>query len=360
MIEEITILKLIKKNIMNKIIRLLFICCASFFILSACQTISPDTSSPDSNEQNHPLIDKVWSVSEQKFISLDKLNKAILDNDVILLGETHDNIKHHQLQAQVIKHLTVNQHSPAIAYEMLNQSQQPAIDEFQAHYYQALKNGKVSNVSEQVDIFAQRIHWEKSGWPEWHYYQPVFYNTIENQLPIIAANLNIKTIRKVIKQGSKVLDKSVQEQLIKYQYDDVLQKELEKEILSSHCDMLPEKMLAPMLLGQQVRDLAMTQAILSTLSTQEETDKLVLIAGAGHTRTDYGVPFYLHKENPKLNLLSLTFMEVSEDEFKPESYVKAWSDTATKLPFDYVWFTEKSEREDQCEKMKAYMKKKSA
>ncbi len=51
-------------------------------------------------------------------------------------------------------------------------------------------------------------------------------------------------------------------------------------------------------------------------------------------------------------------MEVSDGEFKPESYVKAWSDTAQQLPFDYVWFTEKADREDQCEKMKAYMKKK--
>ncbi len=345
---------------MNIIIRLFFICTVFLFILTACQTISPDTASLESETQKHTLIDKIWSVAEQKFISLEQLNNSILENDVILLGETHDNTKHHQLQAQVIKHLTNNQFSPSIAYEMLDKNQQQVINEFQANYYPLIKNGKTSDVSKQVDLFAQTIDWEKSGWPEWHFYRPVFYNTIEKQLPMVAANLDIKTIRNVIKQGSQILDNSYQEQLLKYQYDEVLQKELEKEILSSHCDMLPEKMLAPMLVGQQVRDLAMTQAIQSALTNQDEPDKIVLIAGSGHTRTDYGIPYYLRQESPELKLLSLAFLEVIDGEFEPENYVKSWSDTAIQLPFDYIWFTEKTEREDQCEKMRAYMKKKSA
>lgn len=336
---------------MKKIIQLIlmpFIIFSILFTMSACQTIS---SGQEINQ--HPLVDKIWSVSAQQFISEDALNTRILENNIILLGETHDNVRHHQLQAQVIAYLTTNNHSPAVAYEMLNQNQQGTIDKFQKKYYSSAEN-----ISKKVDIFAQEINWEKSGWPEWDYYRPVFYNTIAHKLPIIAANLDIKQIRKVIKQGSTVLDKNYQDLLIKYQYDAVLKKQLEQEILSSHCDMLPEKMLAPMLLGQQVRDLAMTQAVMASFTGTTDNDKVVLIAGSGHTRSDYGIPYYLHRETPELKTISLSYMEVSDGEFKPESYVKAWSDTAQQLPFDYVWFTEKADREDQCEKMKAYMKKK--
>ena len=324
--------------------------------MSACQTFSPEYEI-----KQHPLIDKIWSVSQQQFISADTLNKKVLEQNIILLGETHDNARHHQLQAQFITHLTTNHHTPVIAYEMLNQNQQSSIDVFQEKNYSPASDGATTNTSTLVDAFAVTINWEKSGWPEWDYYRPVFYTSIENKLPIIAANLDIKTIRNVIKQGSTVLNQSYQEQLLKYQYDKSLKKELQQEILSAHCDMLPEKMLSPMLLGQQVRDLAMTQAILSSVPQKPDNDdaaKVVLIAGSGHTRTDHGIPYYLHREIPELKTISIAFIEVSKEEFNPQDYTQTWSDTAHQLPFDYVWFTARAEREDQCEKMKAYMKKK--
>lgn len=345
---------------MKKITGLIFIYAIMLTLvlnMSACQTFSPEYEI-----KQHPLIDKIWSVSAQQFIPADNLNQEILKNNIILLGETHDNARHHQLQAQLIAHLAANHHTPAVAYEMLNQNQQHSIDKFQAKHYLPVSADAAANISALADAFSVTINWEKSGWPEWDYYRPVFYTSIDNKLPIIAANLDIKTIRNVIKKGSTVLDQVYQEQLLKYQYGESLKKELQQEILSAHCNMLPEKMLSPMLLGQQVRDLAMTQAILSSVpkkpGTDNTTDKVVLIAGSGHTRTDHGIPYYLHQEAPALKTISIAFIEVSKDEFNPDDYAQAWSDTAQQLPFDYAWFTAKAEREDQCEKMKVYMKKK--
>jgi len=308
-----------------------------FFVipgLTGCQVFVP--------ADPHPLIDKIWSVEDQKFISEESFGRRVQENDAIMLGETHDNLRHHQLQAQVINELVKTQRRPAVAFEMLNQEQQAVIVQFQA----SAKN--------KTDDFSQAVNWDKSGWPEWSYYRPVFQSAIENDLPIIAANLDLKLIRKVIKQGSKVLAQNYQDLLTKYQYDPALKKELEQEILSAHCDMLPEKMLSPMLMGQQVRDLAMTQAVQSSLNSSTG-DGIVLISGSGHSRKDYGVPYYLQQEMPELKVVSIAFMEVSEDEFKPGDYAEAWG--AKKLPFDYVWFTPRAEREDQCEKMKAYMEK---
>jgi len=261
------------------------------------------------------------------------------------------------LQAQFIDYLTENNHTPAIAFEMLNQNQQSIIDTFTAEYYPT-KHGYSHSQSADTNtvLFTKKINWEKSGWPEWPYYRPVFYAAISNHLAIIAANLEVKQIRKVIKEGSQALDQEYQDLLKKYQYDKQLQKELEQEVQSAHCDMLPEKMLSPMLMGQQTRDLAMTRAIQSSLS--KNNAQVVLIAGSGHTRNDYGIPFYLQQENPELSIISIAFVEVSDNESDPEEYAGAWSKTARQLPCDYVWFTPKAEREDQCEKMKAYMKMK--
>ena len=317
------------------------------FSLTACQT-----SSDIHTSQSHPLVDKIWSVAGQQDISADSLYAHILKSDAILLGETHDNVRHHQLQAQVIRLLVENQRTPGVAFEMLDQNQQDSIEQFQTGH-KGLKN--------KNDAFARAINWENSGWPEWSYYRPVFHAAIDNNLPIIAANFDSELIRKVIKQGSQVLPSDYQVLVKKYQYSPALKKELEQEVLSAHCDMLPEKMLSPMLLGQQSRDLAMTRAMQSYLSSPAQTGRgIVLIAGSGHTRTDYGVPYYLQQEMPKLKIISIAFMEVSADKLKPEDYSEAWSAASEKdppLPFDYVWFTPRAEREDQCEKMKKYMEK---
>ncbi|MCU7939519.1 MAG: ChaN family lipoprotein [gamma proteobacterium symbiont of Bathyaustriella thionipta] len=339
---------------MNKAYTLVLLL-ALLLSLNACQTFSPPYEI-----QTHKLIDKVWSASEQQFISKEALQQKTLTAQVILLGETHDNARHHQLQAQFISYLTENNQPPAVAFEMLNQNQQSIINSFEANQYASDGNshfGSTRSGEKNTQLFADKINWQESGWPEWPYYHPVFYQTINNKLPIIAANLDLKQIRKVIKEGSQTLSQEYQDLLNKYQYDEALKKELEQEVQSAHCDMLPEKMLSPMLLGQQTRDIAMTQAIQSTLLKYNTATKaqIVLIAGSGHTRTDYGIPFYLQQENPELRLISIAFVEVSEDEFKPDDYAKAWSKTATQLPFDYVWFTARAEREDQCEKMKEHM-----
>ena len=309
-------------------------------LLSGCQLQHDNKQTP-----HHPLIDQIWSVTEKNYITIDQLNSNLASFDVILLGETHDNAQHHQLQARVIDALLEQKIYPIIAFEMLNQNQQESIQKFQ------------NQKDQDTDNFAEIVNWEKTGWPEWSLYRPVFAAAIENNLTIIAANLNSKQIRKVIKQGAEVLSSEYQSLLKKYQYDATLKKQLKQDILSAHCDMLPEKMLDPMLLGQQTRDIAMTMAIQKGLTSTD--DKVVLIAGSGHTRTDYGIPYYLHSENPAAKIVSIAFFEVSQDKFQAADYAEDWNEKTTQLPFDYVWFTLRTEREDQCEKMRAYMKKKA-
>ncbi len=316
--------------------------------LSAC------TSGIKSSVSDHPLLNRIWSVNEQKFISQKLFRQQLLSSDIVLLGETHDNKEHHQLQANAIYEFVKNNQSPAVAFEMLNQNQQESIHNFQT------KNNNSENIT---DDFARTVAWDKSGWPNWSYYRPVFEQTLKNNLPVIAANLEHQQIRKVIKQSPKVLDKKYQDLLKKYQYQPDIKQALEQDIQTSHCDMLPENMLEPMLRGQQVRDLAMMATILESLKQHK---KVIVIAGSGHTRKDYGIPWYLHQElsgqplqkQNNTRILSMAFIEVSPDKLQPAEYSQAWGEKLEHLPFDYVWFTSRAKREDQCEKMKAYMKNK--
>jgi len=162
----------------------------------------------------------------QVCLDIEHLYQQIPQYQLILLGETHDNIRHHQLQAQFIDFIgqqsqnapqvaPLTKNSPSVIFEMLNQSQQNIIDEYQQLIYSDKRNN-ANSIDQNTDIFAEKVHWEKSFWPEWSYYRPVFYNTIKHQMTIIAGNLGLKKIRKVIKQGSSILAQDYQDLLARY------------------------------------------------------------------------------------------------------------------------------------------------
>jgi uncharacterized iron-regulated protein len=316
-------------------------------LITGCQHFKPEYAITD-----HELIDKIWSVKAQQFVDPEALQQEILSASILLLGETHDNAIHHQLQAEMIAHLLKHNRKPAVAFEMLNRDQQDEIDQFQ----------KKSSAPNDADSFAHAIDWEQSGWPDWPYYRPVFKIVLKAGLPVIGANLNHKLIRKVIRQGTEVLSPHYQELLAEYAYNDNTRHELEADIFAAHCEMLPKKHLAPMLTAQQLRDISMSQVLLN----KQTADGIVLIAGSGHIRNDYGIPFYLDKkavnkqaqdkEKPGIKILSLAFIEVSENALKAKDYAEEWS--REQLPFDYVWFTAKAFREDQCALLKEHMQKK--
>jgi uncharacterized iron-regulated protein len=71
----------------------------------------------------------------------------------------------------------------------------------------------------------------------------------------------------------------------------------------------------------------------------------ILITGAGHARTDRGVPYYLRTIDPAAAVISVAFREVEAG----ADSVSEYEDTSH---FDFVWFTPRVDNEDPCEQFK--------
>ena len=116
---------------------------------------------------------------------------------------------------------------------------------------------------------------------------------------------------------------------------------MEAEMRDSHCGQLPETALAGMVTAQRARDAAMAERLLAATG-----DGAVLIAGAGHVRTDRGVPMYLTARAPGVAVASLAFVEVATGHTSPPEYAERFG--VARLPFDYVWFTTRADDVDPC------------
>ncbi len=314
--------------------------------LSACATsrgaAAPTPDAPvhwhSPLHRDHPWVGRVWDVQAQQFIQFEALEARLRDARYVLLGETHDNVDHHLLQARLVGSLAQASSSKdkrAVAFEMLDTSQQEAID------------ASLQSAPKDPDALAEAVFWAKSGWPPFAMYRPIFREAMEASLPILAANVPRDRLRAAMKEGLPALDETLRERLEREPpMSDVLQAELADEMRAAHCGHLPESMMPAFVLAQRMRD---AQMALRMEGAGE--GGAVLIAGGGHVRTDRGVPAFLppaDRSAPKT--LSVVMREVSED-------MKGMTDPSAiggAQPFDFIVFTPAAERPDPCESLRQH------
>lgn len=246
--------------------------------------------------RDHELVGKIYAAPDNRQLTLAEVKQRAAQAQFVLLGEIHTNPDHHRLQADILQHMVDQGRRPAVVIEMITRAQQPVLDYF------------VANPTDNADDIAARLEWGKSGWPDFAMYKPIFQIALKHRLVLHAGNLEKSTIRRL---GGRVGSKLTSEERAQLGLNKPLaaetNKSLLKEIAESHCNMMPETVLPRMADIQRARDNVMASA----LTAPTNKDGAVLIAGAGHTRLDWGVGFLLTDGQPD-RVLSLAFREVFE------------------------------------------------
>ncbi len=303
--------------------------------------LTPDRDWLSPLERGHPLEGKIWEVGQGRFVDDSALSAACASADLLVLGETHDNPDHHLLQARLLRATARSGRKPALAFEMITPDRQRELEE------------QLARAPQDVDALGQALRWSESGWPDFRMYRPIFEVGLDAGLPIRAANLTRAEMRAIIGQGEASLDQPSRTLLERAGPPDSAALEgLRDEMRASHCHQLPEEMIDPMVLGQRARDARIAESVLEASRGRGA----VLITGSGHARTDRGVPYYLRPDLAGRKLVSVAFVEVDESRPQPQSYAEEWGSAG--LPFDFVVFTPRMEREDPCQALKERASKK--
>ena len=257
------------------------------------------------------------SVPEARFV--ERLRAA----DVIILGETHDNSHHHRNQAWVIQRIG----AVALVAEMIQSRDEARITEHLAD------GGDVAEIGPMVD-------WDKTGWPKWAIYLPVF-EALPSGASVFGASLPREEVRRVMTEpASAILPDPVVAPLLETPLPPDLQAEVEQEMVESHCGELPKEMAPMMVSAQRLRDASLAAAV---LRARDQVDgPIVVIAGNGHARRDRGMPYYLAQVAPDLNIIVVGQIE-------DDGSVKVREAAGI---YDYVWLTPVHQRPDPCEALR--------
>lgn len=224
---------------------------------------------------------QVWDSAARKIISLDELAVRAQAAQLILIGETHDNPVHHQLQNALLRTLSADGMRPALVMEQFDFEQQAAID--------IAMSARTSRAA-ALQILEQEM---EQGW-EWPQYRALVETAKDRDLPLKAANLSRTRLQQVSRRGFAALGEGEAKRLaLDVGWTAAQQAQIEQQIVDGHCGVLPAKAAPAIANAQRARDAMMADALLSV-----GTGTAVAVLGREHVRRDLSVPVYLTARAP--------------------------------------------------------------
>lgn len=276
---------------------------------------------------DHPLVGKIWDMNSRSFMDEATLLARIAKANVLLLGETHDNPQHHELQQKLLKARIESGARPALLMEQLDADTQPALD-------LALAG---SDRDETLKTVTGLIKFT-----DWKFYRPFLVTAVDNKLPVIAANISSRQLQPVIWQGFAAYDAvALKRMAVEEVWSESRQNYMLRHIGGAHCGQIRDSLREGLTRSQRLRDALMADSAVSSIGRG-----VVGIVGSSHARRDVGMPLYLAARDPSAHIFSIGFVEVIPGRNAPETYET--ESASSEAPYDVIWFTPRVERADPC------------
>lgn len=203
--------------------------------------------------------------------------------DVVILGEIHDNPVHHEVQTQVLSDLQPK----AVVWEMLTGVEAARIN---------------AALIRQPERLEQVLEWAESGWPSFAMYHPIFQAAPEAR--IYGGEVPRAAAQAVFQGGAAVAfgaDAARYGLTVDLSPDESAEREGLQ--LEAHCNAIPKDRLAAMVDIQRLRDAVLAREVIAAL--EDTGGPVAVITGNGHARRDWGVPIFLDRVRPGLDIFVL-------------------------------------------------------
>ncbi|MEO1094159.1 MAG: ChaN family lipoprotein [Cyanobacteria bacterium J06638_28] len=203
---------------------------------------------------------------------------ALVNVDVVYLGERHDSEADHAAQLDIIKGIYAENPDMAIGLEMFQRPFQPIIDRYLA--------GELA----EAELVEQTEYWERWSFP-WEFYAPVVRFAKEHQLPVLALNAPAEITRQVAREGLDSLAEEDFRYIPPIAEIDTSNADYQAFVTEafgahgSHGNFDFDNFFA----AQVIWDETMASTIAAFKQTSPET-LVVVLAGTGHVIYGYGIP----------------------------------------------------------------------
>jgi len=239
---------------------------------------------------------------------------------VVYVGESHDQIEHHQIQVRIIEGLLAKGKDVAIGMEMFERSQQPILDRW--------SQGLLTE-----EEFLKEIQWETTWGMDYELYKGILDMAKSHHLKVLGLNVPRDFVRKVAENGTMKLSSEEKKRLPEMDLTDRQHRAYIADIYKDHKKGLA-KDFENFYEAQCLWDEGMAESLFEFLKSSQAEGKTVLVfAGSGHVVFNFGIPKRLCR---RIAVSSKTIV------------LKAWTGkldmdstfTETSFPLaDFLWIT---------------------
>lgn len=247
---------------------------------------------------------------------VDHLNRT----RVIFVGESHDQIEHHQIQMKLLQHLVAEGKDVVVGMEMFERSQQPILDRW--------SQGLLTE-----EEFLKEVQWESTWGTDYDLYKNILDTAKNHHLKILGLNVPRDLVRKVAEKGTDGLPPEERKMLPEMDLTNESHRAYIASIYEGH-EKGSAKDFENFYEAQCLWDEGMAKTLSDFLKSSDGGEKTVLVfAGSGHVAFGFGIPnrFYRRTSIPYQTLVLKAWRENMNEDF---------IFTATSSPLaNFLWVT---------------------
>ena len=306
-------------------IKLLFPLLVIMMSLIGCQPAKQYLGDPEMPypPDQEPVIGNILHMPTGVYVDQQVMLDQALRNQIVFVGETHDNPASHRLEIEVLQALQLNNPGNiSLAMEMFTPSQQPVLDSWTA--------GKLTEKE-----FLQQVDWYHGWRMNFAYYRPLLNYCRDHNIPILALNAEKELKQKIAHTPLEQLSDKERQQLPKM-IDDPYQQAMVEAVFNDH--KMGKAMLDGFQRVQTLWDETMAENLANYLKTVDESHQVLVVAGGNHVRFGFGIPRRLFRRVPVTYLL-IGSEELDVPEDKQDRLMNIKNPDYPLLPYHFLKFT---------------------
>ena len=288
-------------------------------------------AAPDSQEpweglpyppEQRPQPGDIVHVPTGLSMSFDGMMDMVAGARLVCIGESHDNMRAHEVQLAVIREL--ERRFPgrvAIGMEMFRQPQQGVLDRW--------TRGELSEAA-----FLDAADWQKTWRIDFGYYRAILEFARDRRLDVIALNPSKELQDQVRELGLDGLPEDLRRQLPEMGEPDRYEHDLLKAYYGGH--MPTAGAFEAFFRIQRLWEESMAERVVGYLASERGAGKvMVTLTGSGHVEYGFGVPKKVLRRMP----MPYVIIAPSEIETPPEKQMPGVQvPDIPLLPADFVWW----------------------
>jgi uncharacterized iron-regulated protein len=249
-------------------------------LASGCVVHPPLTSSEAFSDSPYRSLDTlkagtILHIPTGIEVSKDEMFRVLSGARVIYVGETHTNVKDHQVELEILQGLSERfPGQVSVGMEMFQRPSQKQLDRWSR-----------GELDEKAFMEVWIANWDQS----YGYYRDILRYIRDHRLPLVALNAREDLVRAVMERGTEGLSDGMKKELPDIDKTDKFHKESLEAVFGGHAHGKEgfERFYETML----VWDETMAQSVATYLGGSEgEGKKMVVFSGGFHVNYGFGIP----------------------------------------------------------------------